>query len=177
MTAWFAQLDLSGTTDAQRRVIQRVGDLLDQLQPARLDPAHQVVEREHGETWVKLRHDSEPWMEIRFVLADGWVNFYGVMGHDEAYSFHPEPQDGWESETVDILADLLQSTFTVETYTLRGKRWREIRTISAPYDLDATTFTELQSLTSALPLGRWAKHAGTRSANFDCRGSRHRATE
>jgi len=176
MSDWFTQLDLSGTTAAQRRVINRVGDVLDQLQPARLDPAHQVVEREHGETWVKLRHDSEPWMEIRFVLTDGWVNFYGVMGHDEAYSPRPEPPDGWESETIDILADLLQSTFTVETYTVRGKPWREIRTISAPYDADATTTTVLTSLTSALPLGRWAKHAGTRSADFGCRGSRPSST-
>lgn len=86
MNSWFAELDLSGTSDAQQRVIRGVSDLLDELQPTRLDPAQQVVEREDGETWVKLQHDSAPWMEIRFVLSDGWVNFYGVMGHDEAYS-------------------------------------------------------------------------------------------
>lgn len=79
-TPWFAELDLSGTSDAQRRVIRGVGDRLDELQPARLDPAQQVVRRDNSETWVYLRHDSESWMEIRFVLSDGWVNFYGVMG-------------------------------------------------------------------------------------------------
>jgi len=169
VTAWFAHLDLSGTSDAQQRVIQGVTDLLDELQPDRLNPADQVVERQQGETWVKLRHDCEPWMEIEFVLNDGWVNFYGVMGHDEAYSPRPEPQDGWEAETVDILADLLQSTFTLETYTLLGKPWRDVLTISAPYDRQST---EIKSLTSLAPLRRWARQAGTHSATFECRGAR-----
>lgn len=151
VTSWFAQRDLSETSEAQQRVIQGVENLLDQLQPARLDPAQQIVEREQGETWVKLQHDAEPWMNIRFVLSDCWVNFYGVMGHHEAYSPRPEPPDAWEADTIDIVADLLQSTFTTETYTLRGKPWREIVTVSAPYE---RTSTELRSLTSGLPLGR-----------------------
>lgn len=169
VTAWFAEFDLSGASTAQKRVVQQVIELLDQLQPARLDPADQAVELDRGETWVKLRHDSEPWLEIRFVLSDGWGNFYGVMGHDEAYSVRPEPSDEWERETIDILADLLQSNFTVETSTLRGKPWREVMTISQPY---TRTSTELQSLSSGLPLGRWAQHAGTRHVSFECRGAR-----
>uniref|UniRef100_UPI00312C6EF1 hypothetical protein n=1 Tax=Escherichia coli TaxID=562 RepID=UPI00312C6EF1 len=84
VSAWFAELDLTGASDAERRVVRMVSDVLDELQPARLDPANQVVERERGETWIKLRHSSEPWSEIRLVLNDGWVNFYGVMSHDEA---------------------------------------------------------------------------------------------
>ena len=108
-------------------------------------------------------------MEIRFVLSDGWVNFYGVMGHDEAYSARPEPRDAWESETIDILADLLQSRVTVDTYTLQGKPWREVVTIGDPYN---QTSIELISLASFLPLNRWAKHAGSRSATFECRATR-----
>lgn len=81
----------------------------------------------------------------------------------------PEPPDSWEAETIDIVASLLQSTFTVETYTLQGKPWREVLTISAPYE---RTSTELKSLTAALPLGRWAELELTRSASFECRGSR-----
>lgn len=170
MTSWFGTVDLRGTTQAQRRVIREVDVLLSELQPARLDRAHTVVERSDGETWVKLVHDSEPWMEIRFVLSDGWVNFYGAMGHDEAYSPRPEPADQWEAETISIVADLLQSTFTIESYTLRGRPWREVIAISAPYDM---TLVDLKSLISPLPLSRWARPTKTRRASFECRGSRH----
>lgn len=173
VTSWFGSIDFRETSEAQRRVIGELDDLLAQLRPARLDRAQTVAKREDGETWVKLAHDSEPWMEIRFVLSDGWVNFYGVMGHDEAYSPRPEPQDGWESDTIDIVADLLQSTFKTETYTLRGRPWREVLTISAPYD---RTSTELKSLTSALPLSRWARHEESRIASFECHGSRRPAS-
>lgn len=169
VTRWFARVDLSAASDAQKRVVQQVCDLLDQLRPARLDPTQQAVEPDRGETWVKLRHDSEPWLEIRFVLSDGWVNFYGVMGHDEAYSVRPEPADAWESETIDILAHLLQSDYTMDRYALRGKPWREVLAIGNPYD---RTLTNGKSLASALPLGRWARHTDSRRANFECRGTR-----
>lgn len=101
-------------------MVQKVSDLLDHLQPARLDPAKQTVEVNGRETWVTLRHDSEPELEIRFVLCDGWVNFYGVMGHDEAYSDSDDPEDAWESETIDILGDLLLADYTFDTYELWG---------------------------------------------------------
>ena len=68
-----------------------------------------------GETWVKLRHDSEPWLTIDFVLTVEWVDFYGVMGHEEAYSVRGEPDHGWEVDTMEILADLSQSGFTRDT--------------------------------------------------------------
>lgn len=71
---WFARLDLSAAYNAQKRVVQQVCDLLDQVQRIRLDPARQAVEPDQGETWVKLRHNSEPRLEIRFVFSDGWVN-------------------------------------------------------------------------------------------------------
>ena len=103
MDAWFATVDLSKASVAGRRVFDQVTKLLDLLQPARLDPSDQIVVFEDGETWIKLQHDSEPLLKIEFVLNDGWVNFYGVMGHDEAYSTHAEPDDSWEAETVDIL--------------------------------------------------------------------------
>ncbi|WP_375425060.1 hypothetical protein [uncultured Friedmanniella sp.] len=173
VTAWFGRYDLSGASEAQRRVVLGVSDLLDKLSPRRLDPADQVVEREGGETWVKLRHDTEPWMEIQFVLSDGWVNFYGVMGHDEAYSTRPGRPDGWEAETIDILADLLQSIFTIKIYTWRGRPWREVRTVSPPYE---RTWTELTSPAAALPLTRRAVLETTRSASFECRGSRPQST-
>jgi hypothetical protein len=168
VSPWFARLDLSEASAAQRRVVQRVCDLLDQLQPARLDPAHQVVEPVDGETWVKLRHDSDPSLHIEFVLSGGRVNFYGVMGHDEAYSASPEPADAWESETIDILADLLQSPFTIETYTLGGKPWREIVTVGEPYNL-ALTGGHAYGLR---PLQRWATRTDSRHASFECRGAR-----
>lgn len=169
VNTWFARLDLSDTSEPQQRVVRGVVELLDELQPARLDTSRSVVERERGETWVKLRHDAEPWLEIEFVVNDGWVNFYGVMGHDEAYSPRPEPRNGWEADTIAIVSDLLQSTFTREIHTLQGKPWRETLTISAPYE---RTSTELKSATAVLPLGRWAQRSGTRSASFGCRGSR-----
>jgi hypothetical protein len=169
VTQWFARLDLSLASDAQKRVVQGVGHLLDQLQPERLDPADQVVEPEDGETWVRLRHNSEPYLEIRFVLSDGWVNFYGVMGHDEAYSVHPEPGDSWESETIDILADLLQSQYTLDSYEMRGKPWRTMITVSAPYDRQSY---KLESKAAVLPLSRWAARTDSRPASFGCRGAR-----
>lgn len=169
VTRWFARVDLSAASDAQKRVVQQVCDLLDQLQPARLDPTQQAVEPDRGETWVKLRHDSEPWLEIQFVLSDGWVNFYGVMGHDEAYTVRPGPADAWESETIDILANLLQSDYFVDSYELRGKPWRDVVTIGHPYN---RTWTLLKLRVSALPLGRWARHTDSRRATFDCRGTR-----
>jgi len=68
------------------------------------------------------------------MLSEGWVNFYGIMGHDEAYSDSSEAPDAWEQETIDILADLLQAEYTVETFKLRGKLWLEVRTIGDPYN-------------------------------------------
>lgn len=169
VTDWFTRLDLSLASDAQKRVVQGVCDLLDQLQPERLDPTQQVVEPENGETWVKLRHDSEPYLEIRFVLSDGWVNFYGVMGHDEAYSPDPSNKDSWESDTIDILAGLLQSQYTLDSYKLHGKPWRTVIAISAPYDRESY---ELESKASVLPLTRWATRTDSRRVNFGCRGAR-----
>jgi hypothetical protein len=169
VTSWFGSIELHGTSEAQRRVIDGVEALLSQLKPARLDRTQTVVEWEGGETWVKLVHDSEPGIEIRFVLSDGWVNFYGVMGHDEAYNSQPEPADAWEAETINILADLLRSNFRIDNYTLGGKPWREVLTIDGPYN---RTSTEMQSLTSVLPLTRWAEHVGSRAANFGCSGVR-----
>ena len=174
VTNWFARLNLSDASEAQQRVVQGVVDLLDELQPARLDTSRSVVERAGGETWVKLRHDAEPWLEIEFVVNDDWVNFYGVMEHDEAYSLRPEPPDGWEAETIDVVSDLLQSTFTREFCTRRGKPWREKLIISAPYD---RTSTELKSLAAVLPLGGRAQHPATHSASFECHGSRPRRGE
>ena len=91
----------------------------------RLNPAQQTIEPDRGETWVKLCHDTEPALEIAFALADGSVNFYGVMGHDEAYSVRPEPSDAWESETIEILTNLLQANFRIDTFTWRDKPWRK----------------------------------------------------
>lgn len=147
--------------------MQQVGALLDDFQPARLNPVQQSVEPERGETWVKLRHDSEPWLDIRLALSDGWVNLYGVMGHDEAYSVHSEPKDSWEADTIAILADLLQSDFTIDRWSLRGKLWREVVTIGDPYNRTCTG----PSLAAALPLRRWAIHAESHRATFECRGS------
>jgi hypothetical protein len=166
---WFARLDLSGTSDAQKRVVQRVCDLLDQLQPARLDPAQQAIECDRGEMWVKLRHDTEPWLDIRLVVSDGWVNFYGVMAHDEAYSVGSEPTDAWEFETIEILASLLLATFTMDRYALANKPWREVVTIGNPYN---ATVSRNLSPTSLLPLQRWARLTESRHATFECRVAR-----
>lgn len=164
VTVWFAHSDLGAASVAQRRLVEQIGDLLASLSPARLDPAHQVVEVVDGETWVTLRHDRESWMEIRLLISDGWVNFYGVIGHDEAYQVPGEPDQSWESETIDILAALLGSKYQLDRYTLRGKPWREVVTISAPYGRTSTGF---RSVTSSLPLARWARRVETRSATFE----------
>lgn len=168
MTSWFARFDLSSASDAVRRVVHKVSDLLDHLLPARLDPAKQTVEVSGRETWVTLRHDSEPELEIRFVLVDGWVNFYGVMGHDEAYPISSEEPDSWESETIDILTDLLLADYTLDTYELWGKPWRDVLTIGEPYQKSFNS----GSLAALLPLQRWATHVETRNASFECRGAR-----
>lgn len=168
MTRWFARTDLSAASKAQQRVFEQVLTLLDQLQPVRLDPAQQSVEPERGETWVRLRHDAEPWMRIELAMSDGWVNFYGVMGHDEAYSMHTEPKGDWESDTIDILADLLRADYSLDRYTLGGKLWREVINIGEPYDQISTG----PNLAAALPLKRWAKHTESRHATFGCRGAR-----
>lgn len=168
MSSWFARFDRSSASVAVRRVVHKVSDLLDHLQPARLDPAKQTVEVSGRETWVTLRHDSEPELEIRFVLVDGWVNFYGVMGHDEAYSISSEEPDSWESETIDILADLLLADYTLDTYELWGKPWRDVLTIGEPYQKSFSS----GSLAALLPLQRWATHVETRNASFECRGAR-----
>ena len=173
MTSWFARQDLSLTSPAERGVVRMVSDLLDQLQPARLDPAEQVVEVDEGETWVKLRHDRDPALEIRFVLSDGWVNFYGVMGHDEAYSERAEAPDDWESDTIDILAELLLAEYTFDTFELRGRLWREVLTIGEPYNHVFITGPPPASL---LPLQRWARLVETRRSSFECRGIRVSST-
>lgn len=169
MSPWFARVDLSEASEAEKHVVWRVCDLLDQLQPARLNPAQQTVERDRGETWVKLRHDAEALLEITFVLSDGWVNFYGVMGHDEAHSVGSEPTDAWESETINILADLLQADFTIDTYALRDKPWRKVVTIGNPYN---RMLIKGQALSALLPLQRWARLTESRRATFECRGAR-----
>ena len=111
-----------------------------------------------------------PELEIRLVLCGSWANFYGVMGHDEAYSGSHESPDAWEAETIDILADLLQAPYTFDAYELAGKRWREDLTIGRPYYIQ--TFSSGPSLASFLPLRRWATRVQTRSSSFECRGSR-----
>ena len=169
VTSWFARQDLSLTSPAERRVVRMVSDLLDQLQPARLDPAEQVIEIDDGETWVKLRHDRDPALEIRFVLSEGWINFYGVMGHDEAYSERAQAPDAWESETIDLLADLLLAEYTFDTYELRGRLWREVLTIGEPYNHVLIAGSRPASL---LPLQRWAHLVKTRHSSFECRGTR-----
>ena len=169
MTTWFARQDLSLANDPERQVVRMVSDLLDQLQPARLDPAEQVVEVDDGETWVKLRHDRDPTLEIRFVVNEKWVNFYGVMGHDEAYSTRDEGPDAWQHEAIDTLADLLLADYTFQTFELRGRRWREVLTIGEPYDHILITGRLPMSL---LPLQRWANLAETRTSSFECRGVR-----
>ncbi|MGI3785492.1 MAG: hypothetical protein ACRYG2_32500 [Janthinobacterium lividum] len=169
MSTWFARLDLSGTPAAHTRVIEQVGELLDQLQPARLNPDQQTVESDQGATRVRLRHDLKSWLEIELVISGTWVNFYGVMGHDEAYSLQTDAGDGWEIDTIDILADLLQADFTVNTYTVGGRPWRQVVTIGAPYN---RTSTEPRSVSGVLPLRRWAQHITSKHASFECRGSR-----
>lgn len=169
MSSWFARLDLSSASAVDCRVVQKVSDLLDHLQPARLDPAKQTVEVGERETWVTLRHDSEPELEIRFVLIDGWVNFYGVMGHDEAYSDSSEEPDAWESETIEVLADLLLPDYKLDTYELWGKPWRAVLTIGDPYH---KTFSSGSLAALLLPLQRWATRVETRGASFECRGAR-----
>ena len=57
------------------------------------------------------------------------------MGHDEAYFTQAESHDFWEAEPVDILADLLQADYTIDTYERRGKRWRKVVDIGAPYNV------------------------------------------
>lgn len=165
---WFARLDLSLATTAQRNLLDAVGALLDELRPAHLDPTEQRVGPDRGETWIELRHDTEPELMIELVLSDGWVNFYGVMGHDEAYSTRADPEDAWQVETVEILRELLVADYTIETFELRGKPWREVVTIR--------TGSETRSMTTAssawallLPLGRWASRTGSRRASFGCR--------
>jgi hypothetical protein len=164
-------------------VFDQVSGLLDQLQPARLNPKDQIVAFEEGETWIKLRHDSEPLLKIELVLNDGWVNFYGVMGHDEAYSTRAEPPNSWEAETDEILSDLLLSDYAgvfsafgpaaqavVDTYRRREKRWREVVGIGPPYNL--TISGPLFPL--RLP-GRKVR-LESQHASFGCRGTRTATT-
>lgn len=165
-SSWFAGQDLGEASDAQRQVVRRIGALLDELEPARLHPDQQTVEQSRGVTWVTLRHDSEPEVEIRLVIVDGWVNFYGVMGHDEAYNGGPDPADAWELETVEILSDLLRAEFTITTYELGGKPWREVLTIGEPYG--AMEWTTPLAWTALLPHRRWARPVETRRTTFGC---------
>ena len=169
VSPWFARIDVSQATVAQRRVVQGICDLLDQLRPTKLDPTRQVIEPENGETWVKLRHNADPHLHIDLVLADGWVHFYGLMGHDESYSTRAEPSDAWEGETVEMLGDLLQAEYTFDRYDLAGKHWREVVRIGEPYNKDIHRGPMPFSL---LPLQRWATHGETRRTSFECRGTR-----
>lgn len=148
-------------------MVQRIGELLDQLNPARLDPKEQVVDHERDSVRVSLQHDTEPGLQIDVVICDGWVNFYGVMGHDEAYSDGDEPEDAWESEAIEILSDLLQAKFTIDTYALREQFWREVVTMDRPYTKTFAT----GSLVSLLPLQRWARQTASRQVTFECTGS------
>jgi len=107
------------------------------------------------------------------VLSDGWINFYGVMGHDEAYSTSSAAPDAWESETIDILADLLLADYTFDTYERWGKPWRDVLTISEPYRRTSSSGSLAALL---LPLQRWATHVETRRASFECRGARPEAS-
>lgn len=50
VSSWFATVDLSRTSVAGRRAFGQVANLLDQLQPARLDPSDQTVVFEEDET-------------------------------------------------------------------------------------------------------------------------------
>jgi hypothetical protein len=143
-----------------------VVDLLDQLQPARLAPGDQVVVVVDGETRVKLKHDSEPLLNVEIVLNDGWVHFYGVMGYDEAYSTRDSPADQWETDTIDTLADLLQADYTIDTYGRQGQRERVVVDIGDPYNVT------IRDLRSMLPRPLRRTPVETQHGSFECRNTR-----
>ena len=164
MTKWFSRYELGETSDVQRGIIDSVGELLEQLQPRRLDPAQQSVARDRGETWIKLQHDSHPGLAIDLVLTDGWVNFYGVMGHTEAYS---DSTTTLQAETIEILSQLLRADYTFETYSFLGRPWREVTTISGTYEM--AMVSGLRSPVSALlPLRRSTTLTRSRRVTFEC---------
>lgn len=156
---WFEKADLSSANAAERRVIDEVVRPLDQLQPERIRPGEQVIEVVRGETWVKLQHDSEPLLTIEIVVNEGWVHFYGAAGYDEAYGAE------WASDVIDILADLLQATYTIETYERRGMTERMVSDISEPHPVRFST--------RPLRPWRWRRTlVQTEQASFECGGHR-----
>ena len=68
----------------------------------------------------------------------------------------PEEPDAWESETIDILADLLLADYTLDTYELWGKPWRDVLAIGDPYHKNL----QLRFLSSAAPTAAAMGDAG-----------------
>jgi len=86
------------------------------------------------------------------VPIDGWVIFDGLMGHDEAYSASPEEPHAWESETIEILADLL-ADYTLDSYGSGGSPGE---TSSPSGILTTKTFSSGSLAALLLPLQPWA---------------------
>lgn len=63
-------------------------------------------------------------------------------------------------------SDLLQADYTIDTYERRGKRWRAVVDIGAPYNV---TIGDIRSL---VPLPRRATLLETQHASFECRSAR-----
>ena len=166
MASWFTTVDLSAASPVELRVFHAVVDLLDHLQPDRLALGDQAVVVVDGETRIRLHHDSEPLLTIEIVLNDGWVNFYGVMGHDEAYSARDSPADQWETDTLDILADLLQANYAINTYRRQGRTERVVAEIGEPYN------RSMGDLRSLLPWRRRRTPIETQHVSFECRRTR-----
>lgn len=166
-TSWFSKLDLSDASTTQRRILRRVTDLLVALQPARLRAEQQSAELAHDGVTFTLRHDYEPWLEIEAAIGEDDAQFYGVMGHDETYSLNVPGQG--ETDAIEVLAELLEASYTRETFTLRGKPWRTVTHIGPPSC--ATVTRSDAGLLGHLPLGHWARPRDHRRANFECTSS------
>ncbi len=165
---WFTELQLSDASTTQQRIVQRVTELLEALQPARLRADQQSAALAHDGVTFTLRHDSEPWLRIEAAIGDDDAQFHGVMGHEETYSAGVPGQGG--EDALEVLADLLQASYTRETSTLRGKPWRIVTHIGPPACVTVTASDA--GVLGFLPLGPWARPRDRCFASFECRNPR-----
>jgi hypothetical protein len=119
---WFGTVDLREASRAGRRAVAALARLLDQLRPTRLERDRSRAGVNNHETSILLAHQSEPMADIEIVVAElGWTNVYGPHGHEEVYGVGAD-SDEWETEFVDIMAEILQGQYEIKVGGWRSPR-------------------------------------------------------
>lgn len=120
---------------------------------------------QNGETRILLVHADDHDAKLDIAIGDGTTNIYGLWGHEETYKLAGEPDDTWQADAIETLAELLQGRYLIETLSWRG---RPYRTLASDLVGNARGVIAIDSIFGFLPLPRSALTATSRAVDYGC---------